>query len=290
MAFEFTTLSSEFHVGSIVTAHYFEYSANFRFEGESHDFWEFLYVDKGSVDVLAGDSRLSLQKDQIIFHKPGEFHAVYANGVIAPNLVVLSFVCNDPAMAFFDRYVATISPELRGYLHAILEEATQTFCSDLSDPYITRLERVAQPPFGGEQMIRTLLEQFLIGLHRAGEVPNNLQAGTPIALPDNNKVFQNLVQYLENNLHRSLTLETICRDNLISVSYAQKLFKRITQGGIIAYHNRMKIDHAKVLIRQENMNFTQIAQALGYTSIHYFSKQFKRIANMTPTEYSRSVL
>ena len=37
------------------------------------------------------------------------------------------------------------------------------------------------------------------------------------------------------------------------------------------------------------MNFTQIADALGYTSIHYFSRQFKKITGMTPSEYASSI-
>ena len=46
---------------------------------------------------------------------------------------------------------------------------------------------------------------------------------------------------------------------------------------------------AKELIREKNMNFTQIADYLGYTSIHYFSRQFKKIAGMTPSEYASSI-
>ena len=37
------------------------------------------------------------------------------------------------------------------------------------------------------------------------------------------------------------------------------------------------------------MNFTQISAHLGYTSIHYFSRQFKKIVGMTPSEYASSV-
>ncbi|HJB28450.1 MAG TPA: AraC family transcriptional regulator, partial [Candidatus Blautia faecavium] len=37
------------------------------------------------------------------------------------------------------------------------------------------------------------------------------------------------------------------------------------------------------------MNFTQISEYLGYSSIHYFSRQFKKISGMTPSEYSSSI-
>ena len=43
------------------------------------------------------------------------------------------------------------------------------------------------------------------------------------------------------------------------------------------------------MIREQNLNFTQIADCLGYASIHYFSRQFKKITGMTPSEYSLSI-
>ena len=51
----------------------------------------------------------------------------------------------------------------------------------------------------------------------------------------------------------------------------------------------MKIDAAKQLIRSQRLNFTQIADRLGYTSVHYFSRQFKKVTGMTPSEYSVSI-
>ena len=51
----------------------------------------------------------------------------------------------------------------------------------------------------------------------------------------------------------------------------------------------MKIDFAKQLIRENEMNFTQISDFLSYSSIHYFSRQFKKLSGMTPTEYATSI-
>lgn len=43
------------------------------------------------------------------------------------------------------------------------------------------------------------------------------------------------------------------------------------------------------MIRTNRMNFTQISEHLGYTSIHYFSRQFKKVTGMTPSEYASSI-
>lgn len=75
MGYEAIRLQRPLAVDDIVSVHYFEYSSNYYFEGERHDFWEFLYVDKGELDVRAGDVVQHLKKGQIFSHKPGEFHA-----------------------------------------------------------------------------------------------------------------------------------------------------------------------------------------------------------------------
>ena len=72
-------------------------------------------------------------------------------------------------------------------------------------------------------------------------------------------------------------------------SQLQKIFKEQCNLGIIEYFSTLKINASKELIRTRHMNFTQIAEQLGYTSIHYFSRQFKRITGMTPSEYASSV-
>ena len=48
-----TKLKRSIDIDAIITLHYFEYMKNFEFKGESHNFWEFLYVDKVTVAVSA---------------------------------------------------------------------------------------------------------------------------------------------------------------------------------------------------------------------------------------------
>ena len=52
---------------------------------------------------------------------------------------------------------------------------------------------------------------------------------------------------------------------------------------------RLKIDAAKQMIRENELNFTEIAAALSFSSPQYFTTAFRRISGMTPTEYANSV-
>ena len=157
-------------INEIFSIHYFEYMSDFSFPGESHNFWEFLCVDKGEVNVYADELFHSLKKGDVIFHKPNEFHNVKSNGMIAPNLVVVSFTCNSPAMSFFEKKVLQISESERLLLAQIIQEAKYAFEGRLDNPYQEELIRVESPRFAGEQLIKLYLQQFLIQIDRKSVV------------------------------------------------------------------------------------------------------------------------
>lgn len=282
-------------VDELFTIHYFEYMSDFSFEGESHDFWEFLCVDKGEVEVSADNVYSVLHKGDIIFHQPNEFHTVKATGTSGPNLVVISFSASGHMMDFFRQKTLQIDELEHNLLANIIIEARNCFTGRLDDPYQTHMTKRTHAPLGTEQMLRLYLEHFLI--HMARRYANQpVHQETPVRQPlksmkrrSDSEVFNRVVNYLEKHISSHITIEEICRDNLIGRSQLQKLFRDKCGQGVIDYFSAMKIDAAKQMIRTNHMNFTQISQRLGYTSIHYFSRQFKKVTGMTPSEYASSI-
>lgn len=120
MTYVKTTLQHSIDIDAIITLHYFEYMKNFEFKGESHNFWEFLYVDKGTVAVRADDTWTTLYTGDIIFHQPNEFHAIKSIGKDSPNLVVMSFTSSSQAMSFFVNKSFTLSMEERAMISRII--------------------------------------------------------------------------------------------------------------------------------------------------------------------------
>lgn len=295
MGYSSIQLQDSVHINELYTIHYFEYMSDFSFEGESHNFWEFLYVDKGEIGVIAEKNYTVLKKGDIIFHKPNEFHSVKATGTSAPNLVVISFSCDSPAMSFFENKILRVDETERNLLADIIIEARSCFSCRLDDPYLTHMQRKIPDSFGSEQMLRLHLEHFLIHMVRRYSNPivfkKRLNAVPPKATKSrsDSEVFNRVVDYLESNISSHVTIEQICRDNLIGRSQLQKIFREKSDKGVIEYFSKMKIDAAKEMIRTGHLNFTQISEHLGYTSIHYFSRQFKKLAGMTPSEYASSI-
>jgi len=279
-------LEKPLEIRQIYTVHYFEYSSNYAFAGESHDFWEFLYVDKGSLHVTADQHSYDLSRGQLIFHAPGEFHALSANGVVAPNLVVVSFRCDDPAMDHFHGYITALGAEERGLLARIVGESRNIFSNALGDPTTHTMTRRANAPFGAEQLLAAALEELLIRLIRQGASLPDVQELSPRQLEER---IAHIVAYLEQRLEQNLSVRQICQDNLIGRAQLERYFHEQTGGGVIDYFGKMKIDAARQMIREGHLNITQIASQLGFSSVHYFSRRFKSLTGMSPSEYRKSV-
>lgn len=169
--YESITLKEELHIRKIYSIHYFEYMKDYVFDGESHDFWEFVFVDSGNLFVTAGDQEVLLASNEMIFHKPNEFHALRGDGETSPNLVVVSFECTNPCMKFFENRRVSLNQNERFYLGQIIAETRKTFYTPLNNPNICLLERNSVHDFGSEQIIFLSLEMLLINLQRRYSTP-----------------------------------------------------------------------------------------------------------------------
>ena len=292
MAYKSVVLEDSITINRVISVHYFQYMSDFSFPGESHDFWELVCVDRGEIDALAGERRLTLKKGNILFHKPNEFHNVLTNGKVSPSLVVIGFVCHSPAIKSFEDQLMSVQDTEKELLAQIIVEARNTFSGRLDDPFQEELIFNSEPlTFGSAQLISHYLEQLIIHLYRR-YFSYSLPVRSSRFLAEassGNDTYNRIVRYMEEHLGERMTIDRICRDNLVGRSQLQKLFRDTKGCGVIEFFSMMKIDTAKQMIRDNQLNFTQIADRLGYSSIHYFSRQFKQITTMTPSEYATSI-
>lgn len=285
-----TALNEVLTIKKIVTVHYFEYARDYVFEGETHDFWEFLVVDKGEVEVMADSLGFRLKQGDIIFHKPNEFHNVWANGKVAPNLIVISFECKSPAVRYFENKILSISDYEKKLLAQIIREARDAFASPLHVPTLKKLERNRNAQLGSEQLIKLYLEQMLIYMLRERNyVQKETKLSSSVKERSDDDMIKKTKSFLEGNVASDISFDDVCRFLSMSRTHLKVLFKEHTGLGVMEYYSRLKIEEAKRMIREGEHNFTQIADTLKYNSIHYFSRHFKKVTDMTPSQYATSI-
>ena len=96
--------------------------------------------------------------------------------------------------------------------------------------------------------------------------------------------------YIKLNYSRSITLEDVAREINVSPQYLSKLFKDETGENFIDYLTSMRIRIAKNLLEGDEMSVKEICFSIGYSDPNYFSRTFKKIVGVTPTEYKDSFL
>ena len=276
-------------INKIATIHYLKIGENFKHNTESHNFWEIVFAFEGSVSCNADEKCIILKEGQAIFHKPNEKHSLASASKKSSTVFVANFDSRSPAMRFFENMVTQIGDQERRLLATIIAESEKAFSTPLDDPWSLRLERRENAQDCCEHFIKLSLEWLLLSIMRNSDSTLSLSPVSLIKENTQNEIFNRIVNYMETNIDQPLPLSKICTDNLVSRSYLQKLFRDKTGGGVIEYFNRLKINAAKRMIRESSGNFTDIAFNLGYTSIHYFSRQFKHITGMTLSEYASSV-
>ena len=287
MNFNSTHLKRVFNVNEIITVHYFEYEKDYFFIGEKHDFWELVYVDKGEIEIDMGDEKRSLTQGNIAFHQPNEYHNLRANGIVAPNLIVITFKCKSPSMDFFRKRILPLSDIEKHLLATIVQESMNSFSSPLENTFLTELTRKEISTFGSEQMIQLSLEQLLISLYRNFDITRI--NSTTLKRGIEQDLMSNALSYLNENISQKLSIKQISDSLGVSATTLKNLFKEQIGEGIMTHFAKMKIDIAKSLIREGNLNVSQISSYLGYDSVHIFSRRFKQLTGMSPTQYGKSV-
>ena len=118
-------------VKELYTLYYFHHESGYRFAGESHDFWEIIYVDKGRASGINGTEPYTLEKGQIIFHHPNVFHNFRTDG--APDaedgadcdIFVVSFNGELEMLEQFRDHIFTLSMHERHLFREMIEEGKQ---------------------------------------------------------------------------------------------------------------------------------------------------------------------
>ena len=291
---EFTRISFEkiFNVEKIITIFYMELSKNFYYEGEKHDFWEMVYIDKGEMVCTADDKRFVIKSGEMTFHKPNEFHNLSGNSSIAPNVSILTFECKSRAMKYFEGKIYKLNAEEKSFLSMLFSEGLSCYqLEDTTNPLLQKLKKITPSPFGSSQMTKNLLEIFLIKLCRNTDVVAKEMRQSyvidDIDVPYNVKI---ILDYLKSHIYGKITLKHMAKQLDTSESAMKQLFAKYHTGGIIHYYNGLKIKEARKLIREGNYNMSQISDMLQFDSPQYFSKSFKTIMNMTPSEYKDSIM
>lgn len=284
--YRITRLKKPLNISGIYTVHYFEYAADYKFRGEKHDFWELVYVDQGEVIVTAEKEEFVLQRGYAVLHRPNEWHNIRTVDGSSANVAIITFGSNSAAINSFENSVFYISQREKTLISEIISSFKRAFTTELNNPNTKYLERRVPPDPMAEQQLMLCLTELLMSLCSAESNPQN---ATLMRVRRSQELVGLITDYMQRNITEEITIEKLEAFSGTGRTTINELFRESGLKSPIAYFIDMKLELAKRYLREGDMNVTQIAEALGYSTVHYFSRLFKKHTGMSPLEYSSSV-
>lgn len=288
--FKTQKIKHEIEIDGFNSIYYFEFGKEFSHAPEKHNFWEMVYVDGGEIVAITNGIGCPLKQGQVIFHEPMEIHAHISDNRVANNMLVVSFTSDSEMMKYFKSKTFTLDKTSKTLLSLFVEEAKNALGKIPAD-YEDKDDLNFLPDvFGSTQLLQCYFTEFLIRLVRSGNtLSSNVSSSKKSRDIANNSISELICDYMKNNIYSNITLKDVCAQFLQGKTQLCKIFRESTGQSPMEYYMNIKINEAKKLIREKNYSATEISDMLGYSSIHIFSRAFKKAVGMSPTAYAKRI-
>lgn len=102
---------------------------------------------------------------------------------------------------------------------------------------------------------------------------------------NSNKYVQLAMDYISENYKKDISRRDIAQHLKINDQYLSRIFKLITGKTITTYITECRIEEAKKLLQQEDVNIKYLYSAVGFNDYNYFFVVFKKHVGLTPIQY-----
>lgn len=268
-------LPEPIRVKTLVSA-YHRHLQNHFDSGPPLNFEEIFFVLSGSYSFIFDDEIIQLNPGELLLIPPNS--AISSNGRNSAEVFILTFSSGSPALNALYKRVITLSLHQSQMLHDLVFSALDILV------WHREFDNFGFSVKDGTdeltvQEIKNKLELFLISL---------LKGSKETAL-HGEKLFSRVTSYFKEHIREKLTLLEIANALSISVSKLKSICATQLNTSPIEYFIELKMCEAKRLFEESNLNVSQIADYLGFSSIHYFSKLFKRKCGVSPSQYAKSI-
>lgn len=278
-------------INEIVSVFYSDLTPHFTSKGEVHDFWEFVYVDRGLLHISTDNGDYTLAQGQIAFHPPMQYHRHFTNTKQITSLCVAAFHCECPELFNLASQPFYLDENQRYTLSLVEKYASEVFSSVVDAKDVFYLERKHPCSNIYEQLFRNYLETFLLlCLNNSGKISGPGREAKSSTYENRAGLLgQQIADYLSLHVKDRVTIDELCKKMNCSKTTLSTSFRAYMGSSIIDYFNMLKIEAAKALIQKDTMSLSEISNHLNFCNLNYFSKAFKKYSGMLPSEYVKSI-
>ncbi len=229
-----------------------------------HDFYELEYISEGQGTHLINGAAYPVRRGDIVFITPMDFHGFEAQNI---KTITLHFYSKD------------MSPEIS----ALISSLKADIVKDAGEKNISDFERLIEiftaNGHYAELQLKNLTELIIVNLF-------GRRAKNAVGNNSGDSVSQ-AIGYININFRNKITLDIISQRFHISPSYFSREFKRRTGVCFTDYLAECRFSYAKKLLRNGNSVIDACLES-GFTGVRNFTKRFKKLYGVTPSEYAKT--
>jgi len=103
-----------------------------------------------------------------------------------------------------------------------------------------------------------------------------------------NPIVEAAKKYIAEHYDEEITLAKVAEKASVTSPYLSALFTKYEKCGFVDYLNNYRIERAKMYLSNYGIKTYQVAYKVGFKDEKYFSKQFKKVTGMSPSEYRKT--
>ena len=252
-----------------------------------HYYIELLYCVTGKAVVFIAGETYNFNVGDMVLINSREVHSIY--GAIDSDIeyIVVKF---DPDLLYSTSIAVFETKYVFPFTSAKSTHQKFFTKNEIKDTYIPKLLNeiileYTKKTYGFELAIRNNIGNvFLLILRNWYDKGLDLNIGTNIN-EKTLKKLQYIFDYVDKNYMNDLSSESVASTCNMSYSYFSRFFKASVGKAFSKYLNYVRITEAEKLLISTDLNITQIAMEIGFTSSSYFIQQFKRYKSLSPKQF-----
>ncbi|KOF57984.1 AraC family transcriptional regulator [Clostridium sp. DMHC 10] len=245
-----------------------------------HEHIQFFYFTEGKALLRCGSKKIEAFANDIVIINSTELHSIENSCVNLKYYVIridLSFLFSNQIDSCQIKFMTPLANNVILFENLIRNDTEfLKYINEIIKEYFSKEIGFELSIKGCTfKLIALLLRNYIARIYTPKELNSKI-----IKL----KQFSEALNYIENSYTKQITLDELATLSHISTYHFCRLFKESTGQTVIEYINNLRIKKAKVLLKESNLNMTEIALSCGFNDANYFSRIFKKNTNMTPSE------
>ncbi len=238
-----------------------------------HDYYQFIYVRKGEGVVFVEDEELRVSENDVVIIKRNEPHTFACFGDKLETYEI-KFIIMDDERDFLNGEERYFCRDTDGSIkHALRQIERESENVDSFSHDVVTVEMCK---------ILLLMQRQMSRIREIADIRETQDVDEV-----NDDLLEKVKSFIDNNISENITVKDISDYVCVEYKYFSHHFALRYGMRLKQYIRRKRVELAKEMIVNSDMNMTAIAEKCGFGTIHYMTRVFKNEENLSPTEFRR---